>query len=93
MLYCNKQHFKSILNSFFRNTDLELWLRRLFSLTLGSAFIMKTVSHGVALFPNSHNTEVQHFICVSAVAAACLKMFLLKGKIQLHYKVIYCSQW
>jgi hypothetical protein len=30
------------------------------------------------------------FICVSAVAAACLKMYLLRGKIQLHYKVIKC---
>jgi len=51
---------------------------------------MKTVSHSAAVFPSSQCTELHHFICVSAVAAACLKMFLLKGKIQLHYKVIKC---
>jgi len=49
---------------------------------------MKTVSHSVAVLPRSQYTIVRHFICVSADTAACLKMFLLKGKIQLHYKVV-----
>jgi len=44
---------------------------------------MKTVGHSAAVFPSSQYTELHHFIFVSAVAAACLKMILLKGKIQL----------
>jgi hypothetical protein len=41
---------------------------------------MKTVSHSVAILPSSECTEVHHFICVSAVAAACLKNILIKVK-------------
>jgi hypothetical protein len=48
---------------------------------------MKTVSRGVAILPSSLNTEVHHFICLNC--CCCLSENVgIKGKIQLHYKVI-----
>jgi hypothetical protein len=38
---------------------------------------MKTISHSVAIL-SSEYIEVHHFICVSVVAAACLKNVLIK---------------